>query len=62
MKEAGQTMIAALGILSARWLDLLVGANQILLGVGSLIVVWFTVYNLYLRNKKLREDFKNHKK
>lgn len=61
MKEAGQAIVGVFGISATAWLDLLTGANQILLGLGGLLVVWFTVYNLYLRNQKLRKDLNDPK-
>jgi len=64
VKETAQTGLGG-GALTFPWwgetVAVLLGANQFLLAIGGLIVVGFTAYNLYLRNKILREELKKSK-
>jgi hypothetical protein len=62
MKDAAQIGIGTGGLTFPWWGEVVavaIGANSFLLGIGATAIVLLTVYNLYLKNVKLRQDIKS---
>ncbi len=63
MKDAATVGIGGTALSFPWWgefVALTIGANQLLLGIGGLAIVGLTVYNLWLKNKALRQDISDH--